>query len=113
MLALFGGLRWAGLDWLAELDWIDGLGAAGRSGYATLLEANWLVQPGHNLKLSLEYLEPDDDVEEDEQNRASLVWEYAPLQLVQLRTGVRLRDGIPQNPAQNADRLFVQMHAWF
>ena len=33
---------------------------------------------GQNLKLTAEYFDPDDDVDEDEQNRFSVVWEYVP-----------------------------------
>ena len=116
MLALFGMLRLGGMEWLAEIDLIEDSVAAtgaGRRGYASLLEVNRRLRPGHNLKLTLAYYEPDADVAEDEQNRASLVWEYSPLPLVQWRLGYRAADGIPQNPSQNTDLLFGQLHTWF
>ena len=44
------------------------------------------------------WFDPDDDVDEDQQSRYSLVWEYMPIQFFQLRAGARIYDGIPQNP---------------
>ena len=64
---------------------------------ASLVEADWKVRQGHNLKLTYEWLEPDDDVDEDEQTRTSVLYEWSPIQFIQLRGGVRFYDGIPQN----------------
>ena len=115
MLAVFGATRLAGIEWLAELDWIreDNINTGeDKTGYAALLELNRLLRPGHNLKLTLEYYEPDRDVDEDEQNRLSLLWEYVPVRYLQLRVGYRQAEGIPQNPSQNTDLLFAQLHSW-
>ena len=68
---------------------------------------------GHNLKLTFEWLEPDDDVDEDEQTRTSLLYEWSPIQFIQLRGGVRMYDGIPQNDLQNRTQAFVQLHGFF
>lgn len=112
---IFAGLRTGPVAWLAEADYIrdETLGPQTRGQWAGLLEANWLLQRGHNLKLSAEIFEPDEDVDEDEQNRFSLVWEWAPLQFVQLRLGARVYDGIPQNDLQNRKLYFVQAHGFF
>jgi hypothetical protein len=80
-----------------------------------LLEANWLVRKGQNLKLTAEFHNPDRDVDEDEdeQNRFSLVWEYTPMEFVQLRAGARAYDGIPQNALQNRTEAFLELHGYF
>jgi hypothetical protein len=52
-------------------------------------------------------------VSEDEQTRSSVVWEYSPIQFIQTRVGYRSYDGIPQNPAQNREELFVELHLPF
>lgn len=62
---------------------------------------------------TFEFLDPDTDVDEDEQNRYSLVWEYTPIQYLQLRSGVRVYDGIPQNELQNRRFGFIELHAFF
>ena len=105
MLAVFGMLKLAGSEFLGEIDFIDEtVNGIGRTGYASLVEVNRLVRPGHNLKLTFEYYEPDDDVDEDERNRLSLL---------QWRAGYRAADGIPQSSVQNTDLLFGQLHTWF
>jgi len=112
--SLFTGFRLWGLDWLGELDTIED-----KSTSTTIhrevyyLEANLEYLKGHNLKLSFEQLDPDTDVDEDEQTRTSLVWEYVPFEYTQVRAGVRLYDGIPQNDQQNRDEYFLQLHNFF
>jgi hypothetical protein len=112
MQNIFGGLRWGRVAWLAELDYIiDYETSTGRrQSWASLMEANITLSKGQNLKLTLEYYDPDTDVSEDQQNRYSIVWEYSPLQFVQARTGYRRYDGIPQNTVQNREQLFVELH---
>ena len=115
MQNVFAGLRTGPVAWLAELDYIidDGTSTGRRKLWASLLEANWGYRKGHNLKLSLEWFDPDDDVSEDEQNRFSVVWEYTPLQYLQARVGYRDFSGIPQNPVQNREQLFAELHIYF
>lgn len=114
MEGVFAGLRTGPIAWLAEADYItDDSFPTRRHMWAGLLEANWNYKKGHNLKLTAEYFDPDDDVEEDEQNRYSLVWEYFPIQFLQLRAGARIYDGIPQNAFQNRKIYFVQAHGFF
>ncbi|MCM2310349.1 MAG: hypothetical protein NDI84_03005 [Steroidobacteraceae bacterium] len=114
-VSLFGGLRTGPLAWLGEVVAVedDGFPDGRRLLLATLLEANWRVRQGHNLKVSAEWHDPDDTVAEDEQTRWSLVYEYTPLPFLQLRAGARRNDGIPQNDLQNARAYFVQLHGFF
>jgi hypothetical protein len=115
MQNVFGGIRTGRVAWLAELDYIidDGTPTGRRKLWASLLEANVQLKKGHNLKLTFEYFDPDDSVSEDEQNRLSVVWEYFPIQFVQTRLGYRIYDGIPQNPAQNREQVFLELHLPF
>ncbi len=115
MASLFATLNWLGFEWLAEADRIEdrGLPSGAIHQLATLFEIDRQLLPGQNLKLTLEYLDPDDDLAEDERIRRSLVWEYTPMASLQLRIGLRLADGIPQSSSQNTDSLFVQLHGWF
>jgi hypothetical protein len=115
MQNLFAGLRTGRVAWLAEVDLIidDASPTGRRESFASFAEANVALMRGHNIKLSFEYFDPDRDVSEDQQNRLSLVWEYFPFEFVQTRIGLRSYSGIPQNPAQNRDELFVELHAFF
>lgn len=115
MFGVFGGLRTGAIAWLAEIDQVsdDLPSGARRDAIVGLLEANWLIRKGHNLKLSHEYLDPNDDLSEDHQVRNSLVWEYTPMQFLQARIGLRSYDGIPQVDSQNRDMLFAEIHGFF
>ncbi|MBL8268836.1 hypothetical protein [Steroidobacter sp.] len=115
MQGVFAGLRTGPITWLAEADYLTDqtLGVTERKQWVGLIEANWLITPGQNLKLTAEVFEPDTDVDEDEQNRFSLLWEFFPIQFVQLRVGARVYDGIPQNDLQNRRLYFVQLHGFF
>jgi hypothetical protein len=112
---VFAGVRTGPVSWLAEADYLtdDSVPEGRRRQWVGLLEGNWNFRAGHNLKLTGEYFEPDSDVDEDEQTRFSLVWEYTPWQFVQLRAGARIYDGIPQNDLQNRRILFVAAHGFF
>jgi hypothetical protein len=112
--ALFGAVNLGPITLLGEIDYIDDDGIGGGTElFATLAEANWLLAQGHNFKATYEWFEPSDDVDEDEQTRSSLLYEWSPIQFLQLRAGVRVYDGIPQNDTQNRRQAFVQLHGFF
>ena len=115
MQNVFFGLRTGPVVWLAEADLITDDLPAGveQDAIAGLLEGNWLFRRGHNLKVSYDYLDPDDDVDEDHQVRWSLVWEYTPMQFLQGRIGARIYDGVPQVDLQNQDLYFAEVHGFF
>lgn len=115
MLNIFGGLKTGPVAWLAEVDYIrdESFALAPRRSRTSLVEGNYGYRKGHNLKLTFEWYDPDSQVSEDEQIRTSAVWEYTPFQFVQARIGLRKFDGIPQNPAQNREEAFAQIHLTF
>ena len=115
MQNLFAGIRTGPVAWLFEIDLIADMdsGASDTDSIAGLLEANWLVRRGHNLRLSYDYFDPDDDISENHQVRYSLVREYTPAQFLQGRVGARIYDGVPQVDAQNRDEIFVELHGFF
>jgi len=114
MQSVFAGFRTGPISWLAELDFItDKTPAGDEDQYASLVEGNWRLRKGHNLKFSYEYLDPDRDRGEDEQERYSLVWEYSPIQFLQSRVGVRAYNGIPNFPISNRDEIFAELHVYF
>lgn len=111
---MFGALNLGPVVLLGEMDLIDDEGiGAGTELLATLAEADWALAQGHNLKFAYEWFEPSRDIDEDEQTRSSLVYEWAPIQFLQVRGGVRIYDGIPQNDTQNRRQAFLQLHAFF
>ncbi len=115
MQSVFAGLRTGIVAWLASGIYItdDGTPTGQLKQWATLVEGNVEVAKGHNLKLTYEYYDPNQDVKEDQRERYSVVWEYMPIQFTQFRLGARKNNGIPQNNAQNATEVFLQWHAFF
>lgn len=114
MQSVFAGLKTGPISWLAEVSAISDEAPAGtRDFYATLLEGNWRFRKGHNLKIGYEFLEPNSDRDEDEQERYSAVWEYSPIQFVQSRVGLRFYNGIPNIPVSNRDEVFAELHVYF
>jgi hypothetical protein len=109
----FGAVNFGPVVLLGEVDWFDDESIGDGKLMATLAEADWKIRQGHNLKLTYEWFEPNDDVDEDEQTRSSLLYEWSPIQFIQLRAGVRLYDGIPQNDNQNRTQAFLQLHGFF
>jgi len=114
MQSVFAGLKTGPISWLAEVSLIADEAPSGeRDVYATLLEGNYRLRKGHNLKVGYEFLEPDRDRDEDQQERYSVVWEYNPIQFVQSRIGVRRYNGIPNIAVSNRDELFAELHVYF
>ncbi|MFK8016784.1 MAG: hypothetical protein AB8G17_15230 [Gammaproteobacteria bacterium] len=112
---VFAGLATGPVNWLFEIDYVDdrGFATGPRRQWIGFAEANYWLRKGHNLKLTYEFFDPDDDVEEDERNRYSVVYEYFPMTFVQLIGGWRVGDGIEQSPQQNTDEIFLQLHTYF
>jgi hypothetical protein len=115
MAGLFAGLRTGPVAWLAEIDVItdDLAGGGEQQALAGLIEANWQVARGHNLKIGYEVYDPDDDVDADDRSRASVVWEFWAFQSFQSRVGIRSNDGIESLPLSNADLFFAELHVYF
>lgn len=115
---LFGGLRTGPVSWLAEADLIEDRSSASASGsklrsFAWLLEGNWRLVQGHNLKAGVEGLDPDRDRGSDRQTRFSVVYEYTPMPFLQLRGGARRHDGPSQFALQNRRVVFIEVHGFF
>jgi hypothetical protein len=112
---IFGGLRTGPISWLAQAEITDDESIANDQGkqLATLLEANWLIARGNNLKITDEFLNPNRAVPNGEETRWSLVYELTPIQFVQIRTGFRWNDGIPQDPAEHQRLYFIELHGFF
>ena len=115
MFGLFGGLKTGPIVWLAELDRImdDIAPGVSRDAFAGLLEANWMPRKGHNLKISYDVLDPDDNISGDRQTRIRLIWEHTPVQFLQARVGLRRYAGIKAVNAQNRDIFFAELHGYF
>ncbi|HEY7889406.1 MAG TPA: hypothetical protein VIC29_14390 [Steroidobacteraceae bacterium] len=116
ILGIFGGTRTGPVTWLGELDSVENEYApvGGVTQASALLEGDWLIAQGNNLKVSLERFDPDRDVHDNQRTRLSFVYELTPVQFVQLRTGVRDYYGPPNiPPSQRTTLFFFELHGFF
>ena len=116
-VSLFGGYQLGDWVFLADVSMLEedfeSTSLQDKTQLMSLIEVNYLFQPGHNIKLTEEYLDPDRDLSEDEQVRHSLVYEYTPYPNVQFRAGIRDREAPPQIEQLNIDTQFLQVHFYF
>jgi hypothetical protein len=112
---LYGGIHWGDFTFLGEVDWITTERATGSdlNQLVGLIEVNYQWMQGLNFKLTGEYFDPDNDIDENHENRVSLVAEYTPISNLQLRTGIRISEGIPQQPQRSTEKFFLQAHLYF
>jgi hypothetical protein len=113
IVGVFGGVRTGPVEWLGELDSVENkFETPAVTQAAGLLEADWLIAAGNNLKLSFEPYDPDRDVHGNRQSRLSLVYELTPVQFLQIRTGVRDYNGPRGDASLNTRLWFIQLHAF-
>jgi hypothetical protein len=112
---LFGALLTGPVVWLAEIDYVEDTGLPGGDvrRWVGLLEADWQPRQGHNLKATIEQHEPDADVDDDEQDHYSLVYEYTPIQYLQLRGGARAIEGASGVLQRDSRLIFLEVHVYF
>lgn len=111
---VFGTLRTGPIAWLGEYNHvIDEQAIDDLKMRTALLEGNWRMTKGHYLKITTEYFDPNNAVDEDHQTRHSAVYEYTPMQFFQLRAGLRIYDGIPQDDTQNRREYFLELHGFY
>jgi hypothetical protein len=113
ILGVFGGVRTGPVEWLGEVDTVEFKSEPAQTQAAALLEADWLIAAGNNLKVTYEPYDPDRDVVGNRLSRWSLVYELTPVQFVQIRAGVRDYNGPRGVYAENQTLTFVQLHVFF
>jgi len=114
LVGLFAGLHTGDIAWLFEWDRIEDKtrGQPDNQLDTALLEADYAFRQGHNLKVTLESIASDDSTVEDIY-RGSVIWEYSPWSFTQLRAGYRQFDSDDNQPINNREEAFVQLHVFF
>lgn len=113
MANVFFAINALSAQWLLEYDTINDKSDNKVTQNILLAEINKTVAQGHNLKLTHEWHDPNANIDNDERTRNSFLWEYMPMQHMQIRTGIRFVEGIPQKPQDNFEELFVNLQSWF
>lgn len=114
MYAVFGGFNVLGFTVLGEFDSVsEEFNGVEVVQEALLFEVNRELKKGYNLKLTLEQLDPDTEVDNDERTRNSLLLEATPWANVQMRGGLRIYEDIPQRETGNGSEAFIQLHLYY
>ena len=109
---IFGGIHLGRFSLLGEVDRITDSDTEIEQ-EAALIEMNYLIAKGANLKITFEYLKPDLTQPAINQDRLSVVYEPFVNQFLQIRLGARNRRGPKQDPALNANLFFLEIHVIF
>ena len=111
---VFGGLTFKDWVFLGEIDQLElETNFVETTQLASFVSVNYFATPSLNLKYSYDFFDPNDDIDEDEETRHSLLAEKFVNEFLQFRVGVRLYDGIPQNSFENRDIFFSELHWYF
>lgn len=115
---IFGGFTWKGFVFLAEADHIkdesiSNLPDIHQEQRIRLFEINREISKGYNIKLTTEYLDPDIYIDENHRVRHSILLEYTPFANLQIRSGLRKGEDIPQRTQGNFLDFFAQLHFYY
>jgi len=80
---------------------------------AAFAELDVLIKRGLLLKYVHDWMDPDLDVETDQQTRQSFGFEYYPYPFVHLRFYVRHKNGPARVPGANDDQVDLEVHLYF
>ena len=105
-----GGAQFGRVGVLADVSEVKAPSATQR---VSILELNFLIFRGNNLKLTYEYHDPSTAIFENARVRNSLVYEPFINQFTQLRGGIRRNKGIPQDASQSFTAYFFDLHLFF
>lgn len=110
---IFFGVKTGAVTWLGEWDRIEDSGFVfgDMEQDLALLEANYLIAKGHNLKFTLESQQFSIGIAD--RQRYSIVYEYFPVSFSQLRFGARENNSDEVNAFLNSQELFAQVHIYF
>ena len=113
---VFGGYHIGRFTWLLEKDMIQLQNVKNeklKDQEAALIETNFMITKGHNLKYSYEWFDENLDKGGDNVTRVSLVYEPFVNQFLQVRVGNRDYTGQSNNALENRSYVFLELHGIF
>jgi hypothetical protein len=116
MYGPFAGFSFGRFTLLGEVDVIEDRAAENGDTIkqlAVFSSLDVLLTRGVNFKLSYEFLDPNNDVDNDERTRFTVGLEPFLTQFLQFRLFYRFNDGIPQRPIERADEVVLEFHLFF
>ena len=112
---LFGGVNFGRLSLLAEGDQrrVRLKEGASTTTWAAYFEADLLIVRGLNLKYAHDWIDPDRNVDNEQEQRDSLGLEWIPCSFVQLRAFAHQRNGPARAPGARDRGAGFEVHIFF
>lgn len=110
----FAGGNYGRFTLLGEIDFVkDQLAAGTTNQIAWFAELDYLIAKGLNLKVNYQWLDPIRAISQNNRTRVVAGLEWFPARFLQTSLFYRLNDSVPQNPAENDDEIFYELHFFF
>ena len=109
----YAGLRLGPLTLLSEADWVRDSGRLEQNQFIFFTSLNYWYQQSVNLRVAFDFLNPYDDLEEDERSRVTLGLNAFLTPYLETSATYRMSESIPQDIPGNADTFTLALHSFF
>jgi len=109
----YAGLRLGALTLLGEVDWVRDSGRNEQNQKIFFTSLNYWHQQNVNVRVAFDFLDPYDDIEEDEKSRVTLGLNAFLTPFLEASAAYRIKDSIPQDVPGNADTFTLALHTFF
>jgi len=110
----YASVRLGPLTAMGEADWIqEDSGVSEQNQFIFFTSLNYWTRQSLNFRLAFDFLDPFDDVEEDEKSRITLGVDAFLTPYLQASAHYKIKDSIPQDIVGNTDALTLGLHAFF
>ena len=109
----YGSLRLGPMTLLGEADWVQDSGAVEQDQFIFFTSLNYWYQQSVNFRVAFDFLDPYDNIEEDEKSRVTLGVQAFLTPSLEASIAYRIKDSIPQDKQGNADALTLALHTFF
>jgi hypothetical protein len=109
----YGSLRLGPLTLMGEADWLQESGSRKQDQFILFSSFEYWHRKSVNFRLAFDFLDPYDDLEEDEKSRLSLGVDAFLTPNLVASAFFKLKDSVPQDVAGNAHALTLALHTFF
>jgi hypothetical protein len=109
----FASVRLGPLTLTGEADWLSESGNRAQDQFIAYGSINYWMRQSVNLRVAFDFLDPYDNIEEDERSRVSIGLDGFLTPNLTASAYFKLKKSVPQDAQGNADALTLALHAFF
>ena len=109
----YASVRLGAITVFGEVDWVQDSGTLEQDQFIAFGSLNYWHRESVNMRVTFDFLDPYDGVEEDESSRATVSAHAFLTPYLQASAAYKLKDSVPQDRRGNADALTVALHSFF